>query len=103
MSPTKSTVGDLLTITTGIILHQVNCRGVTGGLAGALRRQWPGQFEIYVKECERMGARMAGTTIIGEAPCQPFIAHVFGQVCPGSNTDVKLVDAALAAAKEGAT
>lgn len=36
--------GDLLKITEGIIFHQVNCMGLTGGLAGALRRKFPKAF-----------------------------------------------------------
>lgn len=91
----KTIFGDLLTIPLGIICHQTNCRGVAGGLAGALNGKYPKQFEIYFRECARMGDKLAGTAIIGSAARQPFIAHIFGQIQPGPCTDMELVRPAL--------
>lgn len=89
--------GDLLEIKSGVILHQVNTRGVTGGLAGALRRKWPEAFDIYDEVCKDNHPEIsAGTCATGTCNGSDLmIAHVFGQVNPGPNTDLKLVDSAL--------
>ncbi len=86
--------GDLLTIERGILLHQTNCLGVTGGLAGALRRKYPHAFDPYFAACER-DESPAGQMVIGEVTPQLFIAHIFGQLEPGANTDLSLVSCAL--------
>lgn len=92
----KTITGNLLEIPVGLILHQVNCRGATGGLAGVLRSKWPTQFDIYSRWCCRFSEQqIAGTTLVGEAARGPYIAHVFGQRDPGSNTDMILVERAL--------
>ena len=45
--------GDLLAIESGIICHQVNCRGVMGaGLALKLKAKYPICFESYSKYCK---------------------------------------------------
>ena len=94
--PMKILIGNLLDIPLGVILHQVNCRGATGGLAGALRQRFPAQFDLYAQQCQRLAAQqLAGTALVGEALRGPYIAHVFGQVEPGHNTDMGLVTAAL--------
>ncbi len=92
----KTITGNLLEIPSGIILHQVNCRGVTGGLAGTLRRKFPVQFESYINGCALFGPHhTAGNALIGGALLQPYIAHVFGQIEPGQNTEMTLVARAL--------
>lgn len=90
----KTFTGDLLLIERGVILHQVNCRGVTGGLAGALRRKFPGAFASYFAACVQKTTPI-GKTVVGVASERLFIAHVFGQVDPGANTDLSAVDSAL--------
>lgn len=87
--------GDLLAIERGIILHQVNCDGATGGLAGALRRKWPQAFGDYVTDCLLFKASNLGTSTLGYASPTLQIAHVFGQLHPGANTDLLAVDSAL--------
>ena len=91
--------GDLLVITRGILCHQVNCIGATGGLAGALRRKWPLAFYAYFQRVPCYGQNL-GTSVIGRAPPsvwpELYIAHVFGQLQPGANTDLEAVDSALA-------
>ncbi len=91
----KTIVGDLLEIRAGIILHQVNCMGAVGGLAGALHRKWPKAFAPYFTHCDRLGAGARGSAVIGEGAPGLFIAHVFGQVSPGANTDLAMADRAL--------
>lgn len=100
----KQINGDLLEIKEGVILHQVNTKAVTGGLAGALRRQWPQAFQPYLQACQmhndpRGVITVAGACILGsqvDDGKRIVIAHIFGQISPGPNTDMKLVDAALA-------
>lgn len=88
--------GDLLKIESGIILHQVNCMGVTGGLAGALSKKWPDAFVIYHAICEsKTKFRLAGECVVGTNVEGPSIAHIFGQINPGPNTELEFVDAAL--------
>jgi O-acetyl-ADP-ribose deacetylase (regulator of RNase III) len=87
--------GDLLEIKAGIILHQVNCRGATGGLAGALVRKWPQAFIPYFKECSAHGPAALGTCVVGEATPALMIGHVFGQQWPGPNTNLAAVNQAI--------
>jgi O-acetyl-ADP-ribose deacetylase (regulator of RNase III) len=45
---------DILTIKEGLLVHQVNCRGVMGkGLALKIRKKWPKVYEKYVQEYNR--------------------------------------------------
>lgn len=48
--------GDLLSNTSGILVHGCNCQGVMGaGVAGLLRAKYPGVFERYVERHRRQG------------------------------------------------
>lgn len=86
--------GDILEVTEGVIIHQVNTKGVTGGLARALRRKWPDQFNTYIEACrESNGYELLGDAIRGLGI--PMIVHIFGQVRPGPNTDMAAVEAAF--------
>lgn len=86
--------GDLLDIKQGIILHQVNCMKVCGGLAGALHRQFNKAFDVYFDDTRPERERL-GTVRIGEENEQLSIVHVFGQYAPGANTDLIAVEQAL--------
>lgn len=92
----KTIIGDLLAIKSGIVAHQVNCMGATGGLAGALLRKWPEAFKAYHKQCFDMGTDALGTALLARTSDGPIIAHVFGQMQPGANTDLDAVSFALA-------
>lgn len=96
----KEIDGNLLGVQSGIIIHQVNCRGVTGGLAGALRRRWPDHFKTYQAVCEENHPReLLGLLVESAVEDSPLtIFHVFGQFNPGPTTDLKAVDNALAVA-----
>lgn len=95
--------GDLLTVNSGIILHQVNCMGATGGLAGALNRKWPQAFKSYRHACDSLTPQL-GNVVLGIAAYSDverelwklLVAHVFGQYMPGANTDLDAVDRSLA-------
>lgn len=95
----KIITGNLLELTHGTILHQVNCRGVVGGLAGALHKRWPVAFEEYFASCKVSGILMAGETLVTDATASLKIAHVFGQREPGADTSMSLARAALHSAK----
>lgn len=88
--------GSLLDLTEGIILHQVNTKGAIGGLAGALRRKWPAAFAAYYTACaneDALGRFVTGVATVSNPPLQ--IGHVFGQLHPGPNTDMRAVRSGL--------
>lgn len=91
---------DLLTVTDGLIVHQVNCIGVTGGLAGALRRAHPKAFRGYDWVCLKFGKYSLGLFLVEPASPTLSICHIFGQVKPGPNTDLEAVEKALIALSE---
>ena len=90
--------GDLLEIKEGIIFHQVNAAGVTGGLAGALRRKWPYAFTAYEEVCDESESNPLGLCLFG-CDGKVWVGHVFGQVRPGPNTDMEAVHSALSMAQ----
>lgn len=91
----KTVTGDLLELRSGVILHQVNCLGATGGLAGALRQKWPRAFAPYLDYCKRNRQHGIGGFVIGQATPSLIIGHVFGQVQPGPSTDLLAVKESL--------
>lgn len=91
--------GNLLDITEGTICHQTNCRGATGGLAGALRRKYPRAFIDYCMMCDKYGDGIAGMALLSNVTPSLSILHLFGQIAPGPNTDIDLVREALRHAK----
>lgn len=47
---------DLTTISSGIILHQVNCQGkFASGLAGSIRQKYPEVYLSYMNFCQTYG------------------------------------------------
>ena len=45
-------IGDITNVKSGIILHQVNCKGkMNSGVAKAIREKWPVVFEKYKAAC----------------------------------------------------
>jgi hypothetical protein len=91
----KTITGNLLDITSGTILHQVNCRGVVGGLAGALHHKHPAAFNDYFLLCEKYSARNLGSVHEGHVSRSLSILHLFGQADPGPNTSMTAVNIAL--------
>lgn len=93
----KTIEGNLLDITDGIILHQANCIGATGGLAGALRRKWPNRFKEYSRQAKSgelsLGGYLRDRPAKGETG--PTVVHILGQKFPGPNTDIYAVTRAL--------
>lgn len=84
--------GDLLEVKNEIILHQVNCAGVAGGLAGAIFTRNPGAYEKYRTLIEQeaddtgVAAHLAGRcffTVSDDG--KQLIGNLFGQVYPGKD------------------
>lgn len=93
----KIITGDILDISAGTILHQVNCRAALGGLAGALHAKNPSAFTDYFLVCDKYGSMNLGSFHEGHVNRQLSIVHVFGQVEPGANTNILAVGDALTA------
>lgn len=71
--------GDLLAIESGIICHQVNCKGVMGaGLAKSLRSKYPVCFESYSKYC-KAGQFKLGMVQFCKVNSNLFICNLAGQ------------------------
>lgn len=57
--------GDLLTNTSGILVHGCNCQGVMGsGIAGLLRQKYHAVFELYAERHRRQGLVLGDTQFI---------------------------------------
>lgn len=86
--------GDILTVQSGFLLHQANCRGKHGaGLARSLSRKWPDRFIRYRDYCQSFGERGLGVSIL--CGRDPTIVHILGQVEIGAGTDYEAVEKAL--------
>ena len=70
-------------VTTGIIVHSVNCMGVMGsGVAAALRYKWPQIFNNYKQMCtvhEHSRGRLLGQVDFVDVGENLVVANVFGQ------------------------
>lgn len=67
---------DITTVTSGIIIHQVNCKRTMGsGVALAIRRKWPKVYKAYIKYSEvKLG--MVQVVKIKE---NLYVINLFGQ------------------------
>jgi O-acetyl-ADP-ribose deacetylase (regulator of RNase III) len=71
--------GNLLTIESGIICHQVNCKGVMGaGLAKSLREKYPVCFTSYSKYCKE-GKFLLGMVQFVKVNPGLYICNMAGQ------------------------
>lgn len=71
--------GNLLEIESGIICHQVNCKGVMGaGLARSLKAKYPVCFESYSRYC-REGQFKLGMVQFCRVSPQLFVCNMAGQ------------------------
>jgi O-acetyl-ADP-ribose deacetylase (regulator of RNase III) len=88
--------GDLLAIESGIICHQVNCKGVMGaGLAKSLRAKYPVCFESYSKYCNA-GQFKLGMVQFCKVNPQLFICNLAGQNSYGTGKRQTDYDALVA-------
>jgi hypothetical protein len=71
---------DLLTVTDGIIFHQVNCLGIMGGgIAYALARKFPNLERDYREICKLAANPLLGKVFLWRASDSLCIANIFGQ------------------------
>lgn len=60
--------GNLLDVTTGVIVHGCNAQGVMGsGVALAIKNKYPKVYEMYKSTEAKHGLRLGGTSIRGVA------------------------------------
>ena len=82
---------DITTVTSGLIVHSVNCQGVMGsGVAAALRRKWPQIFTEYSAICsdnKSNSSAILGTVDFVKISETPFlcVANLFGQQYYGND------------------
>lgn len=83
----KYIVRDITTVTRGVIAHGCNCsHGFGSGVAGAIRKKWPGVYEAFMR-------MPSGKTMLGAAhlirihPDKDtlYVANCYTQVFYGSN------------------
>ena len=66
---------DILTVSRGIICHQVNCKRVMGaGLAAAIRKKYPRHYEDYMKTDAHLGE-----LVVTQANDDLYIVGIYGQ------------------------
>ena len=67
--------GDILTVSHGVICHQVNCKHVMGaGLAAAIRKKYHRHYEDYMKTDAHLGELVAT-----QASDDLYIVGIYGQ------------------------
>ena len=89
--------GDLLKATEKIIGHQVNCFGVSAGLAGAVFRKWPTaerDYQQLIKRCQPK-ALLGMSQLTGEQRDGHIICNLFGQFHPGADYNPQRLEQAL--------
>lgn len=89
--------GDLLKAKEKIIGHQVNCFGVSAGLAAAIFRKWPYAKKDYEDCTHRLPAKvlLGMTFFTGTQKDGHIIANLFGQFEPGAAYNPKRLEQAL--------
>ena len=74
--------GDILNVTEGIIVQQVNCFGVMGaGLAKQIRDKWPSVYNRYQDRIyySPNNEDLLGMTVWNRVDTNLFVASIFGQ------------------------
>ena len=81
--------GDILNVTEGIIVQQVNCKGVMGaGLAKQIRDKWPSVYDRYQERVyySQNNEDLLGMTVWNRVDTNLFVASIFGQYDYGHGT-----------------
>ena len=81
--------GDILNVTEGIIVQQVNCKGVMGaGLAKQIRDKWPYIYDDYKARIDNAAntKELLGKTLFNNVENNLFVASIFGQYDYGHGT-----------------
>lgn len=74
--------GDILDVTEGVIIQQVNCFGVMGaGLAKQIRDKWPSVYDRYQERVyySPNNEDLLGMTVWNRVDTDLFVASIFGQ------------------------
>ena len=91
--------GDILQMTRGIIVHQVNCQGVMGaGLALQIRRKYPRHYADFVSRNPHLGG-----LVITQVNAGLYVVGIYGQDCYGGSschTDYDALAKGLAAVQQ---
>lgn len=78
-------MNDILKVTEGIIVQQVNCQGVMGcGIALAIRRKWPEIYTAYRKRVRDAQTKLITQDLLGNAQLinigkDLYVANIFAQ------------------------
>ena len=84
--------GNILYITQGVIVHQVNCQGVMGaGIAKSIRSAYPKVYEDYMVE-HRHNRLQLGKVIYTIVADRLVVASVCGQQYYGRNKKIIYTD-----------
>ena len=81
--------GNILNVTEGIIVQQVNCKGVMGaGLAKQIRDKWPYIYDDYKARIDNAAntKELLGKTLFNNVENNLFVASIFGQYDYGHGT-----------------
>ena len=81
--------GNILNVTEGIIVQQVNCKGVMGaGLAKQIRDKWPSVYNRYLDKVyySPNNEDLLGMTVWNKVDANLFVASIFGQYDYGHGT-----------------
>ena len=71
---------DITTVTSGTIVHQVNCKGVMGsGVAKTIRNQWPVVFSEYKKFIKNNLSPLGHLNFVKIDP-DLYVVNLFGQL-----------------------
>ena len=85
----KYNIGDIFTVTKGIILHGCNAQGVMGaGVAAQVRKRWPEVYNKYREWCLKAlkdKISIAGTIQYVQADENLFIANGITQINSGAD------------------
>lgn len=85
----KQIIGNILDVTGGIIVQQVNCQGVMGaGLAKQIRQKYPRVYEHYSGVCGMADSPLLGVVCYVRVSPTLLIASVFGQEFYGRNPNI---------------
>lgn len=91
--------GNLLSITEGLICHQVNCLGIMGaGLAKQIRDKYPEVYQQYRDLCREGGYTLLGSIQVIKINELLSVVNVFGQEKIGTDsrkTNYEAVDHAF--------
>ena len=91
--------GNLLNAKEKVIAHQVNCFGVSGGLAAAIFRKWPTAEQDYQQLVKKMPPKallgMSHLTGHQKDKERHIICNLFGQYNPGADYNPKKLEQAL--------